>query len=626
MATKIVTKNSSTASAVPTASDLVQGELAVNVADKRLFTEDNTGTIVELGTNPSTLAVDTDTLYVDSTNNRVGIGTTSPSESIHTTGNIRLGDSAPAELYSNSSELRFGVDKNNDNGTSNITFYVDNSEKMRIDSSGKVGIGTTSPSEELELASSSPTIRLTDTNDSTYGSVSYNVNALMLNGDNTIRCSTDGSERLRIDSSGNVGIGTTSPAKTLTVAGTGLRVQSTASADFYSTGQDALIVNNGTANLRFWNNGSERMRIDSSGRVLLNKTAATGSLTLESQAPSGFSIGSGFYSSATGSTIEFKDSNTTANYKVRIGAYTDDMVMFAGGSERMRIDSSGNVGIGTASADEALEVSGDVKSSGGNFGIYHFGETSDVTKIVGRDGGHGSFPNTMDFFTNSTQRMRIDSSGNVGIGTSSPVSTLEIAKNDQTNGATLSITNSFNGSSWDAGDTVGSLDFRIDDSSTTEPVRGKIKVFDDTASGNTYPYASAMSFTTTLINTSIERMRIQSNGVVLFAGGISENAETLSGTSTTIDLSSATNFTHNLVGNTTYTFSNPAASGSVSAFTLKIRQDTSARTITWPSSVDWAGGTAPTLTSQTYGIDIFTFFTLDGGTTYYGFVAGQAMS
>jgi hypothetical protein len=52
MATKIVTKNSSTASAVPTASDLVQGELAVNVADKRLFTEDNAGAIVELGTNP----------------------------------------------------------------------------------------------------------------------------------------------------------------------------------------------------------------------------------------------------------------------------------------------------------------------------------------------------------------------------------------------------------------------------------------------------------------------------------------------------------------------------------------------------------------------------------------------
>ena len=62
MATKIVTKNSSTASAVPTTSDLVQGELAVNVADKRLFTEDNTGTIVELGTNPSTIDIDAGTI------------------------------------------------------------------------------------------------------------------------------------------------------------------------------------------------------------------------------------------------------------------------------------------------------------------------------------------------------------------------------------------------------------------------------------------------------------------------------------------------------------------------------------------------------------------------------------
>ena len=52
MATKIVTKNSSTAGSAPSASDLVQGELAVNVVDKRLYTEDNAGNIVELGTNP----------------------------------------------------------------------------------------------------------------------------------------------------------------------------------------------------------------------------------------------------------------------------------------------------------------------------------------------------------------------------------------------------------------------------------------------------------------------------------------------------------------------------------------------------------------------------------------------
>jgi|DEB0MinimDraft_6_1074348.scaffolds.fasta_scaffold24186_2 hypothetical protein len=51
----IITKFSSTASAVPTASDLVQGELAVNTADKRLFTENNSAVIIELGTNPSSI-------------------------------------------------------------------------------------------------------------------------------------------------------------------------------------------------------------------------------------------------------------------------------------------------------------------------------------------------------------------------------------------------------------------------------------------------------------------------------------------------------------------------------------------------------------------------------------------
>lgn len=55
MATTIITKNSSTASDVPTTSDLVQGELAVNVTDKRLFTENASTQIVELGTNPSSI-------------------------------------------------------------------------------------------------------------------------------------------------------------------------------------------------------------------------------------------------------------------------------------------------------------------------------------------------------------------------------------------------------------------------------------------------------------------------------------------------------------------------------------------------------------------------------------------
>jgi uncharacterized protein YqgQ len=109
-------------------------------------------------------------------------------------------------------------------------------------------------------------------------------------------------------------------------------------------------------------------------------------------------------------------------------------------------------------------------------------------------------------------------------------------------------------------------------------------------------------------------------------GAITEDAVTLTGTSTTIDLATATNFVHDLTGATTYTFSNPATTGNATAFTLKIIQDSTARAVTWPASVDWAGGTAPTLTATNNGVDVFVFYTIDGGTTYYGFTAGQAMA
>lgn len=103
-------------------------------------------------------------------------------------------------------------------------------------------------------------------------------------------------------------------------------------------------------------------------------------------------------------------------------------------------------------------------------------------------------------------------------------------------------------------------------------------------------------------------------------------AITSSSNAATINLRDGDNFTHTLTENVTYTFSNPAASGRVSAFTLKVIQDSSARTITWPSSVDWAAATAPTLTATSGGVDVFVFVTYDGGTTYYGFTAGQAMA
>lgn len=125
---------------------------------------------------------------------------------------------------------------------------------------------------------------------------------------------------------------------------------------------------------------------------------------------------------------------------------------------------------------------------------------------------------------------------------------------------------------------------------------------------------------------STTAIHIDATGVVRLRQGITENKIDLVGTTTAINLNLATNFVHDLTGNTTYTFSNPAAAGEASAFTLKIIQGSTARTITWPSSVDWAGGTAPTLSTANNAVDVFVFYTIDGGTTYYGFTAGQAFA
>jgi len=69
---------------------------------------------------------------------------------------------------------------------------------------------------------------------------------------------------------------------------------------------------------------------------------------------------------------------------------------------------------------------------------------------------------------------------------------------------------------------------------------------------------------------------------------------------------------------TTFAFSNPTASGAMCAFSLVLKNGGS-QTVNWPGSVDWAGGTAPTLTSS--GVDILVFITIDGGTIWHGMAA-----
>jgi hypothetical protein len=119
------------------------------------------------------------------------------------------------------------------------------------------------------------------------------------------------------------------------------------------------------------------------------------------------------------------------------------------------------------------------------------------------------------------------------------------------------------------------------------------------------------------------------NGVVIFDAGVVEDETAVTSTSnaTTVNCRDGNVFTHVLTENTTFTFSNPPASGRAFAFTLKLVQDASASgyTVTWPASVDWPSATAPTLTATASAVDVFVFYTHDSGTTFYGFVAGQAL-
>jgi hypothetical protein len=506
----------------------------------------------------------TERLRITSAGN-VGIGTSSPGASLHVIGSTTVTSQAnvAAKIGANTdSDVLIGSINGNapfiaSQGAYPLLFLTNATERARIDSSGRLLVGT-STSVVDTFGASSIQVSTTDGNAASFSRYSadsftpiayfrksrgaLNTQGLVSSGDTigaliftgsdgtgfiqgaTIVAQVDGTpgandmpgrlmfsttadgsasptERMRITSGGNVGIGTTSPGSRLEVNDTNCIVKSKGTAgygSFYaegSTGTPAyyFLGVNGTETARLLSDssnylafctgssGTERLRIDSSGRLLVGTSSArsnffnstiTANILLENDnavlgvvrnGNNAFSSYLVLAKSRSGSNtiVQADDQLGTVNFQgndgtefveaAQIAAFVDgtpganDMpgrLVFsttadgaASPAERMRITSGGNVGIGTTSPSFNL-VSANSTTDGG--WLYSSGSVSTLGLGGYSLAGDGAFQLKYDRSTGvitfnggsrdtPVERVRIDSSGNVGIGTSSPSSSLEVA-------------------------------------------------------------------------------------------------------------------------------------------------------------------------------------------------------
>ncbi len=269
---------------------------------------------------------------------------------------------------------------------------------------------------------------------------------------------------------GNVGIGTTSPGAKLEVFGTGntLRLDSaangskeilfrnvgTGTATIKTDGDLKLYVEDAGKNILFDTTGGEKMRITAAGNVGIGTTAPSTALDVGDGQISGVDV---IYGDSGGSLLlaSYDKSSLASSY---IGLYTANGTA---SGERMRIDPSGNVGIGTTSPGYKLEVAGNAAftgsrpvfydTGGGNFQIkassggwamgYFFQGSSGTSKGGwGALGGDDSLSYLWAGDAYNTPTMIVQGGqGNVGIGTTSPSYKLDV--NGSFNATSVNVTN-----------------------------------------------------------------------------------------------------------------------------------------------------------------------------------------
>jgi hypothetical protein len=335
-------------------------------------------------------------------------------------------------------------------------------ERMRIVADGKVGIGRTPTINLLEVAGTIESTGLVSTGGASIAStldITTNNTAfrlkdsagtmiptLFLSASNQLLFGTysapassgdiifmrAGTERMRLDGTG-FGIGTTSPARLLHVKGDGdgIRIEDGSNADYYDIIRDdatGLLHLSGSqvgfSGYRFFvDDTTEVLAILNNGNVGIGtsspdgKLHVAGSATVTSQPNVAAKIGVGITSDLLLGSI-----NGNAPFIGSEGAYP--LLFFVNAAERMRIDSSGNVGIGTTSPGALLDVAGNINV--GASGNKNYRISTDTTAFFLFDRTNSRYPFKIEAGAYDNALV-IGSSGNVGIGTTAPSTTLDVS-------------------------------------------------------------------------------------------------------------------------------------------------------------------------------------------------------
>jgi len=429
----------------------------VSVKDDTYVPYTGATTDVDLGAN--NLIVDTNTLYVDSANNRVGIGTASPASIL----DLGSDSNTSQEIKISGGRATYGYDAAK--GASGAVVIQGNANKeihfettadsadMIIDSSGRVGIGTASIRSGYKL--------------DIYEAIDNGLNIQAGNGGSDVSLSVGSAgtpDKFVIQAGGNVGIGTDIPVQKMQIDGGSsnayLHFSNTDTGSTVNDGsdigineaEDLIIWNREATNLRFATSSTERMRIDSIGKVGINESNPTAALHVVNSAAIGESIAifeglaskNGYvYINADDNRRKLLVFQSGGVNKFSMGVGDSDELptntffigagVGGGNNANFVINSSGNVGIGTTSPSTELHVKGsaeifridDSSSTGSPFmtfsqngtrrSLIQYLDSGDLLSLVSEYGG-------IRFMTGTggteVERMRITSAGGVSFGTS----------------------------------------------------------------------------------------------------------------------------------------------------------------------------------------------------------------